>query len=126
MAQTENGVGISFKLSDGTMVWARRDTYAELTEDINIILGEAGLEAIEGLLQKAYTPVEQTMTPAEVERELRPAAPAIEESEGTTQYDVCPKCGELKNRWVPPGVSKKTQKPYNGFYGCPTSRCPGR
>ena len=128
MAQTENGVGVSYKLADGTMVWARRDTYAELSEDVKVIFGEDALARLEEQTHRAWggnkppnnvVPMnmpESVMTATEV------AAALAEEQ----TYETCPRCGGVKDRWVEPGVSKKTGKPYPGFFGCSTPRCPGR
>ena len=36
--------------------------------------------------------------------------------------DNCPTCG-LEMKWIKPGISQKTGRPYNGFWSCP-NRCP--
>lgn len=145
MAQTENGVGWSFKLSDGTMIWGRRDTWALAREDVRLIFGDEALGLLEAKLGKAWgagtvaAPViqiaapasgapDELMTPEEVEAELNLPVPAPAPA-GPTQgavFDICPRCGSQKNKWVPPGVSSKTGKAYKGFYACPTRGCPGR
>jgi len=131
MAQTEHGVGVSYKLPDGTMVWTRRDTWAEVMEDVRLIFGEESLNSLVIKLSSAWTGpkpapvaapapvVPQTMTVEEVAAELGAPVP-------TKAFDVCLRCGQTKDRWVDAGVSKKTGKPYPGFYGCPTRGCPGR
>lgn len=133
MAQTEHGIGVSYKLADGTMVWTRRDTWAEVSEDVKLLFGEESLERLEAELRKAWggnkppavvTPApvtaEPLLTPTEVQEQL--AAPPQEQA----VFDVCPVCGGYKDRLVQAGVSKKTGKPYPAFYGCSTPRCPGR
>jgi len=115
------------------MVWTRRDTWAEVTEDLKLIFGEASLPRLEEQLHRAWggnkpspgpspapTAPEPVLTVAQAAAELG-ATPAQ-----ASNFDVCPRCGGLKDRWVEPGVSKKTGKPYPGFFGCSTPRCPGR
>jgi len=36
--------------------------------------------------------------------------------------DICPLCGEKINR-IPPGVSKRTGKPYGAFFACANRDC---
>lgn len=115
MAQTENGVGISFKLADGTMIWARRDTYAELIEDVKIIRGETYTTSLEVAL-KGGQPNLPTASVTPISEE---AAVAIAEQE-RAGLDTCPKCGGPKSKLVPAGFSQKTQKAYKAFYVCPT------
>lgn len=125
MAQTENGVGISYKLADGTMIWTRRDTWAEVQEDIRLIFGEEAEERLEAKLPAVWggnaPPPQLSVVPPMSEGEA--IAEAAQENQA---FEICPKCGAYKNRWVEPGVSKKTGKPYPGFYGCSTPNCPGR
>lgn len=137
MAQSENGVGISYKLSDGTMVWTRRDTWAEVTEDIKSIFGDESLGRIEPQLQRAWgghasapavtTPASApTGTSSGAGEMTVEQAQAIADSSGEQSFETCPKCGAQKDRWVAPGVSQRTGKPYPGFFGCPTQGCNGR
>ena len=128
MAQTENGVGVSYKLSDGTMVWVRRDTYAELTKDIDIIFGEGASDRLEAFTHSAWAG-QPTMTPQQVEQVFKQDQPQAEPTvvqEPQQTFETCPVCNSTKDRWIPPGVSKRTGKAYSGFYGCPTPQCPGR
>ena len=132
MAQTEHGVGVSYKLPDGTMVWTRRDTWAEVQEDVDIIFGEGASGRLASLMENAWAGPKPTLsvvpTPAPV---AEPTAEAVAQQLGasvgpTTAFQTCPKCGAVKDRWVEPGVSQRTGKSYPGFYGCPTRNCPGR
>jgi hypothetical protein len=124
MAIHEDGVGVSFKLPDGTIVWVHRDSWADVTMDIPVMFGEGALERIEGLLQKAWgggggsgAPSAPAASPAPQEA----AAPAP--SDG---FQLCPVHNIPKDRWVPGGVSKRTNKPYSGFFGCSVEGCKGR
>ena len=137
MAQTENGIGISWKLQDGTMVWARRDDWAELTEDIKLIKGEAYLASLEGVLRGgAGGTVPAQGAPASPPPVLQAVPDPLTPEQASealgggnlseTAFQECPRCHALKNKWVPPGFSQKTQKNYKGFYACPTQGCPGR
>lgn len=55
------------------------------------------------------------------------AQPQQDDGGMTGSYDPCGKfdpntgrqCVELKTKWVPPGTSSKTGKPYKGFFACP-------
>lgn len=38
-------------------------------------------------------------------------------------YEACPKCGSDKDKFVPGGVSRRTGRPYNSFWGCGNSNC---
>lgn len=125
MAIHENGVGISFKRSNGDLIWVHRDDWAEVIQDIKLIRGEEYLAALESELKGgAPSPTaptsEPTLTaPQVVEALSTPGTP------GTT-LESCPRCGALKNKLVPAGFSQRTQKPYPAFYVCPTNGCPGR
>lgn len=130
MAQTENGVGVSYKLTDGTMVWVRRDTWAEVREDIGLMFGEEAFPRLESQLQRAWGGFKATVHVAEDPLSEEEAVQTLKDELGATEhqasFESCKRCGATKDRWVPPGVSKKTGKSYPGFYGCPTSGCPGR
>lgn len=134
MAQTEHGIGVSYKLPDGTMVWSRRDTWAEVSEDVKLLFGEESLERLEAELRKAWggNKPQAVVTPAVVTAEPLLTASEVQESlavppqETQSAFETCPVCGGLKDRLVPAGVSKKNGKPYPAFYGCSTPRCPGR
>lgn len=132
MAQTENGVGISFKLPDGTMVWARRDEWAILKDDIKVIVGEERLAEVQEALRGARTPrptISVSSPVAKQEEVLTPEQAAEELGGGSlapSPYQTCPRCGSLKNKLVPAGVSSKTGKPYKAFHACPSPGCPGR
>lgn len=130
MAQTENGVGISFKLPDGTMVWARRDEWAELKNDIKVIVGEERLAQVQEQLRGAGQQPRATGMSAASSQPITPeqAATELGEDPGNVQqaFVQCPACGSLKNKLVPAGVSSKTGKAYKAFYACPTRGCPGR
>lgn len=127
MAQTENGVGISYKLPDGTMVWTRRDTWAEVREDISLIFGDAAVARVEGMLQNAWSNGKNEQAALSLVKQTLGASeePASAQQENQ-EFETCPRCGATKNRWVPPGVSKTTGKRYPGFWACPTAGCPGR
>lgn len=132
-SQTESGTGISWKLPDGTMIWVKRDTWAQVAEDIRIIKGEAYLNNIEAQLKGggAAPPVVQQAAPPTppTEPTLTPEQVAEELGGGTVSpqtFAVCPACGQLKNKLVPAGFSKRTQKNYPAFYVCQTPGCPGK
>ncbi len=139
MAEQERGVGISFKLPDQTMIWVKRDDWGELLEDIRLIKGEAYLASLEASLKggPAAAPAKAVSAPStppirpeflEAEQQLTPEQVAAElggELSDKT-YSVCTACGALKDRWIKPGTSKRTGKPYKGFFGCPTPGCPGK
>ena len=131
MAQTENGVGISFKLADGTMVWARRDDWVELLQDIKAIRGEVFTESLENHLRgqqadAAAAVLDGPVTNATTDETITPAQAAAILGSGTTNYQTCGGCGQPKDKLVPAGVSKKTGKRYNAFHVCQTRGCPGR
>lgn len=129
MAQTENGVGVSFKLADNTMVWVRRDTWAEVIEDVTLIRGEIYAKSFENALSGQQADVAaatldgpvvndstgQQITPAQAAAILG-ADPAQVSGQA---FATCPKCGGPKNKLIPAGFSTKTQKPYKAFYVCP-------
>ena len=134
MAQTENGVGVSYKLSDGTMVWTRRDTWAEVLEDVGLIFGAESAERLTEALGGAWvgaTP-RAVVYPKPVAVVAEPTPEAVASALGATAgettvaFETCRVCGALKDRWVPPGISAKSGKAYPGFYGCSTPRCPGK
>lgn len=133
MAQTENGVGISWKFHGNDMIWARRDTWAELAEDIRLIKGNEYLQSLEASL-KGGTPVPSVSLPpggataVTTSDALTPEQAAAElGGELSSQtFSVCPACGALKDKLVPAGTSKRTGKAYPAFYGCPTRGCPGK
>jgi hypothetical protein len=137
MAEPEIGAGISWKLKDGTMIWVKRADWAEVVEDIRIIKGETYLKSLEAELRSGAstspvaTPVQGNPAPAPTpsEEPLTPEAVAQALGGGEVSaetFQVCPACGALKDKWVPPGTSKRTGKAYKGFYGCPTRGCPGK
>lgn len=133
MAQTENGIGISYKLKDGTMVWARRDTWAELTEDVRLVFGEDALALLEEELHGAWKGLGGPKhAPQPAPSAPQPVTPATLDADSVAAampeggLETCPRCGSLKDRPVPAGVSKKTGKPYPAFMGCSTPGCPGR
>lgn len=133
MAEQERGCGISFKLPDQTMIWVKRDDWAEVIEDVRVIKGDDYVTQLEAQLKATRTPVSTVSIPP-------PAAPPADgetltveqvaaELGGTASeqaFQVCPACNALKDRWIKPGVSKRTGKAYKGFYGCPTPGCPGK
>jgi len=132
MAEPEIGAGISWKLKDGTMIWVKRADWAEVVEDIRVIKGESyliGLEAelrsvggaaAQGTGTPSAPPPAAPLTPEQVAEQLGGGEVSAE------TFVVCPACGSLKDKWVPPGTSKRTGKAYKGFYGCPTRGCPGK
>lgn len=132
MAQSENGVGISYKLSDGTMVWTRRDTWAEVQEDMRLIFGEGSVERVVPQLQRAWggnVPQPQPVTNPAPSQDDSPllTEEQVEQTLATpVTFQTCPVCSALKNKWVEGGFSQRTQKPYKGFFGCPTPGCKGR
>lgn len=132
MAELERGVGISWKLPDGTMVWVKRDDWAETCEEIKIIKGEEYLRKLQAELKgeqvvASVTPIRapQPMPAPETPMSVESAAEALGATVGQT-YQICPRCKQMKDKWVEPGFSKKTNKNYPGFFACPTRGCPGR
>jgi hypothetical protein len=118
----ESGVGISFRLPDGTLVWSKRDTWAEVTEDVAIIFGPEALVTLNSTLPNSFAPKSEPV-PAPVDPGPPPTNP---DPDSPSNYTECAACGSLKTKWVPPGVSKKTGRAYSGFYACTRPGCPGR
>jgi hypothetical protein len=121
MAQQQYGVGISVRLADQTLVWIYRDNWTQVAEDISTIFGAERLVSLQWQLAKVWPDVQSIEQPAQEQ-----AQPAPEPSGDGPKFEVCPACGKLKDRWVPPGVSNRTGKRYPGFYACPTPGCKGR
>lgn len=111
MAVHENGVGVSYKLPDGTIVWSHRDTWAEVLEDMGLILGEEGANNMASKLQ-GQAQQQQAIAPVV---NLPTGAPDAQLGQ---VLDLCPKCGQPKTKLVPAGVSKKSGKPYPAFFAC--------
>jgi hypothetical protein len=64
----------------------------------------------------------QTRTPqAAAAAAARPAAPRAA-APAPANGPVCSAHG-VSMKFIPPGISKKTQKPYNGFWACPEREC---
>lgn len=136
MAEQERGCGISFKLPDQTMIWVKRDDWAEVIEDVRVIKGDAYVTQLEAALKGGPAAPQQAAPPSPPrpatppgEQVLTPEAVAAQLGGGEVSeqaFQVCPACGALKDRWIKPGTSKRTGKPYKGFYGCPTQGCPGK
>lgn len=122
--------------ADQHLLNVRADSVEELVGYLTDLFGEndiIGLFAPKG----GVVPVDVTATSTAVGN-VQQAFPGTQEFPGAeivvaqgsvpatpadTAYDPCPNpgCGELKTKWVPPGVSKKTGRAYQGFYACPTN-----
>lgn len=120
------GVYISIRNTDGVLVSANRATAQEVLQDVPGLLEL--LDAVAG--PEAPEP---TMSASEVAAALgatggpaqNPAPiPAQYAAAPQGNFEQCPKCKVgTKDKWVPPGVSARTQKPYPGFFGCNNPSC---
>ena len=142
MADEERGVGISWKLPDGTMIWVKREDWVEVEQEIKLIKGEDYLNNLRSQLKGGGSSSVSATPPAALSTASTAAPPSPAASEkvlspeevaqelgGTASsqtFAICAACGALKDRLVPAGKSKKTGKPYPAFYGCPTRGCPGK
>lgn len=127
MAEDKNGVGVSWKFGQA-MLWIHRDEWAQLIDDVNTIFGADAVVRLNTELAEAFggsrppaAPPNVTVLPHVEQAQAFQDAPTEQ-----TQHERCPVCGSAKDKWVPPGVSKKSGKAYPGFWACPTPGCPGR
>jgi hypothetical protein len=118
------GVGVSWKTPSGAMVWVFRKEWAEVVEDVTTMFGADAMGRMNLELNEAF-PIRPSKQETSNVTAL-PSASVQEDAPATTEFVQCPACGQAKDKWVPPGVSNKTGKPYRGFWACPTRGCPGR
>lgn len=125
---TGYGVYVSIRSADGLRLWSsNRETQAELETDF---------ENAKEWLDKAFlAPVDEAQAVANVVQAFptspqapsvgsvstSPAPTATAPSPDGAGLEMCNICGNPKSKWVPPGVSKKSGKPYQGFFSCPTN-----
>ena len=120
MTDTGYGIYVSVRNVDGVLVSTNRATVEEVLADIpglNEILAQFDTTAN---VEQAMANVVSIMEP-EVPSDYHNAHEIAATGPATNQFEPCNVCGGPKNRWVAPGVSKKTGKPYPGFFGCPTN-----
>lgn len=117
---------VSLKFDDGTIIVSNRPDYAEVIKDIDSACGSDAAERLKSIMQDAWLAPEAVVVkfPGPDVESYEDVDVPLAENEGS--FKTCPACGASKNRWVAPGVSKKTGRPYSGFYGCPTKNCPGK
>ena len=119
------GVGVSWKTPSGAMVWVFRKEWAEVIEDVTAMFGADAMARMNLELQEAFPVRPSQQATAEKSNIVVIPKPEQPQPKGG-EYEVCPACGQMKDKWVPPGVSNKTGRPYPGFFACPTRGCPGR
>jgi hypothetical protein len=117
------GVGLSWKTPSGAMFWVFRKEWAEVIEDVTAMFGTDAMGRMNLELQEAFPVRPSQQAAAEKANVVRVAETS---QQGTTEFETCSVCGQAKDKWVPPGVSQKTGRPYPGFFACPTRGCPGR
>lgn len=83
--------GVEFDKSDAPL---RRKVYAEMT-------------AFYANQRVVVAPVQTYQPPVAV----------VQQPYVAVELNICPSCGQ-GSKFVPPGVSKKSGKPYSGFYSC--------
>jgi len=122
------GVGVSWKTPSGAMVWVFRKEWAEVVEDVTTMFGADAMGRMNIELNEAFPtrPSKQEANVVTLPKSVQVQDHGALDAPETTEFVTCPACGQAKDKWVPPGVSNKTGKPYRGFWACPTRGCPGR
>lgn len=135
MGDNNYGVYISIRNTEGVLVSSSRATAEEVREDLPGLLSILA-ECADGPEPAAAEPVTSgylpvaggtTMGPEQVQYELnKPVVPPFVAPAAPTggQFESCPKCHQgTKDKWVPPGISRKSGKHYPGFFGCNNPNC---
>jgi hypothetical protein len=127
-------INIATGFSGGVSVGVAVDTYAELTAVFIDLFGEAGPDVVDGLLANlqaqslAGTAALEQATKQSVEGTLGVPAPGNfgappvfqpASAGGPPPGQTHDPADPAKTKWVPAGVSKKTNKPYAGFWSAP-------
>jgi len=146
MSDNQHGAYYSVRTPNGHLFSSSRATQEEVFADLAAAFGEEYADAVKADIKSmAITYGKESMgvvipLPAQADVEAQAVA-AIggafdatisdpQDAEVTTtvgqttpQFDSCNKCNSPKSKWVPAGVSKRTGKPYPGFFGCSNSSC---
>lgn len=142
MSDLGNGVYVSFRTPEGALFSSSRETWAEAKADLIEMFGPEWVDAQVSSIVGVYT---NNVVPLVPQDEAAQAEAIAEAFDGETLADTplpsgdtpeqgvqqppastftaCEKCGATKDRWVPPGISKKSGKKYPGFYGCSNKNC---
>lgn len=112
------GIWLTVQTPNGFKVSVGRSEPAEAIKDLRALLGDAKVDSLLASMGGQVDnpnagPFQQT--PAE-------SPPVQPTPDGDLQeFETC-KCGQLKNRWVAPGISK-AGKQFRGFWGCADKSC---
>lgn len=122
----DNGFGVYFsiKTPGGLLMAITREEWALVEQDLRAIFGEervnkmlADLGGVENIINQVTIP--DGVAALEAEGLVDETSQQMPEG---NDFEKCSKCGSLKDRWVPPGVSKAGKK-YSGFWGCSNRSC---
>jgi hypothetical protein len=120
------GVYISIRTIDGKLWSSNRETQAEVETDFanaqEWLEGHGFLGGTAAAGQTVHqTPAAAVVSDAEG---LANVSSILGAPETSQTFETCRKCGVgIRDKWVPPGISKKTGKQYQGFYSCNNPSC---
>lgn len=131
----QKDIYVSKRTVSGWLFGVAGDTWAEVESDLMDIFGE---EAVNAAVQEVVggvvitsgevptppaTPTGLTLFPSKTTDEAAMAKASAALSEGTT-FEKCRKCNVgIRDKWIAPGISTKTNKPYKGFFACNNPGC---
>lgn len=121
----QKDIYVSKRTVSGWLFGVAGDTWAEVESDLTDIFGE---EAVNAAVQEVVggvviTSGEVPTPPATPTDEAAMAKASAALSEGTT-FEKCRKCNVgIRDKWIAPGISTKTNKPYKGFFACNNPGC---
>ncbi len=117
------GIYVSIRNVDGVLVSSTRATVSEVMSDLEglyDIMAEFSEISTKGATDNVSSILgtsSQSPQSYHNETEIAQTGP------NTNQFETCSKCGSPKSKWVPPGTSSRTGKPYPGFFGCSNTSC---
>lgn len=127
----DHGVYFSYRLPSGELFSSSRETVAELLGDVELFFGETTAknlqsrmvrEADNGIPKFEGTRNEAPVAGKEANKVDFGGAEVSTDDFPEGGFEECDVCGTVKDKWNPPGTSKRTGKTYPGFFGCPNFR----
>lgn len=120
----QKDIYVSKRTVSGWLFGVAGDTWAEVQADLTDIFGEEAVaaavtEVVGGVANNLGE--DHTPPPTTDEVAIKRAENALAEG---TKFETCRKCNVgIRDKWVPPGISTKTNKPYKGFFACNNPGC---